>query len=326
MKNDLVERYVYAATKNLPSKIRNDIKDELYTIIEDMLESRCGELIPTDHDIKVVLTELGTPSELAEKYSPDSDKFLIGPKYYGKYKLLLSIVLFATAFGLTISAIITTLIDPDAVWYLAIPSWLGMTMMGLLNAFAIVTILFVIFQHKGIDFNIGTDGLDNLPPVPKKKEIIPKHESIFGITTSLIFCIVFLVAPEIFGFALIEGKTFIPIFNTQIIKSIWYIIIGLTALGIIRDSFKLIEGRYTKKLAIVTIITDILSAILSFVFLLDNKIINSEFTNVIINLFKDDAELIVNIFSRFNLFFLSVILFALVIDMINTIVRAWKYD
>lgn len=326
MKNDLVERYVYAVTKNLPSKIRNDIENELYTIIEDMLESRSGDITPTDHDIKVVLTELGTPSELAEKYSPDSDKFLIGPQYYSKYKFLLSIVLFATILGLTISGIITTIMDPGAVWYMAVPSWIGMTIMGLLNAFAFVTLLFAIFQHKGIAVNIGTDSLDNLPPVPIRNAIIPKFESIFGITISVIFCIVFLIAPEIFSAPLVDGKNLVPIFNTQIIKSIWYIIIGFAVLGIIRECFKLYEGRYTKRLAVVTVITDVLSALLSFVFLLDNKIINTEFTTAIMNLFQEDADLIVNIFSEFNIFFLSVILFALAIDMINTIVRALKYD
>lgn len=326
MKNDLVERYVYAVTKNLPSKIRNDIESELYTIIEDMLESRCGEINPTDHDIKVVLTELGTPSELAEKYSPDSDKFLIGPQYYSKYKFLLTIVLLATAFGLSVASIVTTIMDPKAVWYLVVPSWLGMTIMGLLNAFAAVTLLFAIFQRKGIAVNIGSDSLDDLPPVPIKNAIISKYESVFGISISVIFCIVFLIAPEIFGVPAIVGKKFIPIFNTEIIKSIWYIIIGFAGLGIIRESFKLYEGRYTKKLAVVTVVTDVLSALLSFIFLLDNKIINTEFTAAIINLFQGDEDFIVNIFSKFNIFFLSVILFALALDMVNTMVRALKYD
>jgi hypothetical protein len=325
MKYDLVERYVYAVTKNLPSKVKKDIEKELNSIIEDMLESRCGDIIPTDHDIKVVLTELGTPSELAEKYSPDSDKYLIGPEYYSKYKLLLTIVLMATTFGLIVSGIITIITDPDPIWYFAFPAWLGMTIMGLINAFAFVTLLFVIFQRKGIDIKFETDSIDNLPPVPKKNAIISKRESIFGISISIIFCIVFLIAPEIFS-AVFDGKRFIPIFNVEVIRSIWYIIIGFAVLGIIRDGYKLYEGRYTKKLAVVTVITDILSALLSFVFLLDNKIINNEFTTAIINLFQDDAEFIANIFSRFNIFFLGVILFALALDMINTIVRAAKYD
>ena len=34
MTNDLIERYIYAATKRLPGKIRADVSDELRTIID----------------------------------------------------------------------------------------------------------------------------------------------------------------------------------------------------------------------------------------------------------------------------------------------------
>lgn len=66
MKNDLIERYIYAVTKRLPQKVQKDISDELRTLIDDMLAERCGELVPEEKDIRVVLTELGTPEELYE--------------------------------------------------------------------------------------------------------------------------------------------------------------------------------------------------------------------------------------------------------------------
>ncbi|WFA09337.1 hypothetical protein [Tissierella sp. Yu-01] len=326
MKNDLIDRYVYAVTRNLPSKTKDDVCNELYTLIDDMLESRCGDILPTETEIKIVLTELGTPSELASKYNPDGDRYLIGPNYYEKYKFLLTIVLGATALGLAIASIVTAIIDSNVPWYFAIPSWFGMLIMGLLNGFAFVTLLFVIFQRKGIDVKISTDNLDNLPPVPKKKAIIPKHESLMGISISIIFAILFLIAPEILGVVFVNGTSFVPIFNTDVIKSIWYIIIAFAALGLIRDCYKLYEGRYTKRLAAVTVVTDILSAILTFIFLLDNRIINVDFSSTIVNLFQDDAEFISNIFSRFNIFFLCVILFALTLDMGVTVFNALKYD
>ena len=65
---DLIERYIYAVTKKLPKRMREDISKELYSLIMDMLESRCGEIKPTDKDIRVVLTELGTPSDLANNF------------------------------------------------------------------------------------------------------------------------------------------------------------------------------------------------------------------------------------------------------------------
>ena len=40
---ELKERYVYAVSRLLPHKMREDISAELDTLIEDMLEERCQD-------------------------------------------------------------------------------------------------------------------------------------------------------------------------------------------------------------------------------------------------------------------------------------------
>ncbi|MFP3155983.1 hypothetical protein LQZ18_16485 [Lachnospiraceae bacterium ZAX-1] len=45
------------------------MEKELHGLIADALEVRCGDFEPTDADMKAVLTELGTPEQLAAKYS-----------------------------------------------------------------------------------------------------------------------------------------------------------------------------------------------------------------------------------------------------------------
>lgn len=66
MTNDLIERYIYAVTKRMPNKYKKDVSDELRTLIEDMLDERCGNLTKSEKDIQVVLTKLGTP-DLAQQ-------------------------------------------------------------------------------------------------------------------------------------------------------------------------------------------------------------------------------------------------------------------
>lgn len=39
---ELIDRYIYAVTKKLPQKQREDIEKELRTLIDDMLEERCA--------------------------------------------------------------------------------------------------------------------------------------------------------------------------------------------------------------------------------------------------------------------------------------------
>ena len=72
VKNDLIDRYIYAVTKHMKSAMKKDVAAELETIIQDMLEERCEDVTPTERDIKVVLTELGTPNELASKYKGET--------------------------------------------------------------------------------------------------------------------------------------------------------------------------------------------------------------------------------------------------------------
>ena len=46
VKNDLIDRYIYAVTKHMKSAMKKDVAAELETIIQDMLEERCEDVTP----------------------------------------------------------------------------------------------------------------------------------------------------------------------------------------------------------------------------------------------------------------------------------------
>ena len=48
---ELKERYVYAVSRLLPHKMREDISAELDTLIEDMLEERCQDRPAEEKDL-----------------------------------------------------------------------------------------------------------------------------------------------------------------------------------------------------------------------------------------------------------------------------------
>ena len=139
MKSDLIERYIYAATKRLPRKQREDVALELRGLIEDMLMERCGEEQPEERDIRVVLTELGTPQELAARYSDEENKALIGQPYYSVYRYILKIVLPATFFGLSVAHLLLFVMDPSAMLP-AVAGWLNSLWNGMFGAFSAVTL------------------------------------------------------------------------------------------------------------------------------------------------------------------------------------------
>lgn len=337
MKNDMIERYIYATTKRLPNKMKDDVSKELHGLIDDMLLERCGDITPTEKDIKVVLTELGTPNELYNKYNPDGDKCLIGAPYYSTYIFVLKIALIASGLGIFIVSLIDSLTNSFSATatganfattdfiisfikeiFVELPSIL-------VTAFTIVTILFAIFYQKGIKID-STDKLDDLPPVPKKKAKISKADSIVGIIISVVFLCVFLIAPQVLCIITTDQFNMVPLFNTETIHSLWFIFVLFSVLGIGREIVKLIEGRYNYKVMVTTIVTNVASGILTVWWLMQDNIMNPQFVSSFSSLFDGEKEFIVRIFANFNVFFMAVILFALTIDIVVTVVKTLVYS
>ena len=321
MKNDLIDRYIYAVTKRMNPKIRGDVKNELYGLVDDMLMERCGERTPTEKDIRVVLTELGSPQELYAKYDEDSKKCLIGQPYYSIYKFVLKIVLISAAIGLTIALAIEQIVEP-VFWLEAVGNWLSSVWSTLLVAFAFVTILFAVFYHKGIKIN-DPFNFDDLPPVPQKKQEISKWECIVGIGFSVLFMTLFLAAPQVFAIYYEHGE-WIPIFNVDVLRTYWYIILGFTAAGIIREVVKLLEKRYNRTVLLTSIGSNVASALLAIWWLTGRDLFNPVFEQKMAILFTGEAEFIARIMMNFRYFFLAIMIFALLIDTVETIVRTLR--
>lgn len=336
MKGNLIERYIYAVTKRLPNKMKDDVSKELHSLIDDMLLERCGDITPTEKDIKVVLTELGTPNELYNKYNPDGDKCFIGAPYYSTYIFVLKIVLLSAGLGIFIVSILNALTNafsaPVADMSVATTNFFINFVKEIFTeipsvltaAFTIVTVLFAFFYNKGIKID-STNDLDDLPTVPKNKAKISKADSIVGIIFSVVFLCVFLFAPQVICVFSTKPFTMTPIFNTETIHSLWYVFVMFTVLGIGREIVKLIEGRYNIKVMVTTIITNVASGILTVWWLLQDNIMNPEFATRIYTIFGD-KEAIVKIFSHFSVFFMAIIIIALSIDLIVTVIKTVVYS
>ena len=327
VKNDLIERYVYAVTKYMKADLKKDVSAELETIIQDMLEERCGDVMPTEHDIRVVLTELGTPAELASKYKSETQDCLIGQPYCNLYVYVLKIVTACVIGGMLLAQIMAAVIS-HTIWYIAIFRIIGGIFGGVLTGFAFVTLLFAFFYKRGIKVEGLSDGIDNLPPVPQKTNQISKADSIVGIIFSVIFTLVFLVCPQIICIAFVKNgvSVYEPLFNLEYIRQTWYLILAFGILGVAKDSVRLIDGSYTKRVMFATMITNIIDGALTTIWLLNDKVMNQDFFDGIEHLFGKDAEVISQVFIHFNMVFLAIILFALTIDCIETVVKTVKYS
>ncbi len=321
MKDDLIQRYIYAVTKRLPGKTREDVSLELSGLIDDMLSERCNGETPTDKDVRVVLTELGSPRELSEKYDTSAKKCLIGHPYYSTYLFVLKIVLICASAGLTMSSCILQIMEPQA-WYAAIFQWMGMLWQGLTQAFAFVTLLFAFFYHKDVKLDEPFN-FDDLPSVPKKNEEISRWDPILGIAISVIFLVLFLAAPEWIA-VFYRAETWIPMFNGEVVRSCWYLILGFTLAGLLREVVKLMEKRYNRRVLIVTVGCNVVSAGLAVWWLTTRDLFNPRFQETMMALFSGENQAIANLFANFQYFFLAVMIFALLLDTIETVVKTLR--
>ena len=262
--NDLIERYLYAITRRLPAKQRADVAEELRTLISDMLDERCGNLPPTAKDVRVVLTELGTPGEVVRKYTADEDACLIGQPYYAQYLYVLKIVLACVAGGMLVAGALSLATGAEGGVLGSVLEAVGSLIAALVFAFAFVTLLFAFFSRRGVDVEV-MGSLDDLPPVPRESKNPARGDAVAGIVFSIVGAIVFLLFPDVLN-ALShrgDGVPFDP-FNTEAIRSsAWVIKQKLTALLLVL-------------LLAVTLVSDLVVAVLAVFWLTNFQLVDSQ--------------------------------------------------
>ncbi|MFR8009816.1 MAG: hypothetical protein ACLU6D_11310, partial [Gordonibacter urolithinfaciens] len=138
-------------------------------LISDMLDERCGNLPPTAKDVRVVLTELGTPGEVVRKYTADEDACLIGQPYYAQYLYVLKIVLACVAGGMLVAGALSLATGAEGGVLGRVLEAVGSLIAALVFAFAFVTLLFAFFSRRGVDVEV-MGSLDDLPPVPRESK------------------------------------------------------------------------------------------------------------------------------------------------------------
>lgn len=264
MNNELIDRYVYAVLRRLPKSSRGELEPELRGLISDMLDERCGEMTPTETDVKVVLAELGTPSELALKYDPEGERFLIGPKYFRPWLKVLTIVLAAMGGAILLGSVIGIISgEIKGPWVLQFAEITGSLWQGALSAFAIVTAIFAFLEYKKVDIDTSDD-LSKLPSVPKKKETISKAECIIGIVICTILPAVLLYAPQslLFGISIEGGENVsaVSLFREKAFANVWYLLVIGFGAAIALECVKLMIGRYNYRTAIASTVCNTVAA------------------------------------------------------------------
>ncbi|UOB76635.1 hypothetical protein MQW34_14125 [Bacillus sp. ZJS3] len=299
---NLIDIYVEEVAKRLPEKNRDDIILELRSTIEDMLPDDYNE-----DDEKRVLEKLGSPVSLANGYL-DRPMHLIGPRYFDVYTTLLKMIIPIAAVIALIAMVAENFVGYDGeqavlnVILNVIGKGIGEIIEVGFHVFFWLTLVFAILERT--DKDKGTqplttslkkwtpDDLKNTSYVPKKKSI-SKFEVFGGLMWTAIWATLYFYANHLVGVynATESGLKFVaPTFNQDVLLQYWPIVVIVIMFEIGISLYKLVQGQWTKKLAIGNAILQIVGTIVFIVIVVNPHLFNEGFITYVANVFTTSPE------------------------------------
>ncbi len=319
---EMIDRYVYQVKKHLPSQAE-EIEKEVRGLIYDMLEEISQGEAPTKEQVDEALTRLGNPATLAENYRGKA-RYLIGPGLFPTYLMILKIVLPTVVFAMCIVTMIELLTGADRSWYEHLTSWLASIWSGLMGAFAYVSIIFAIFEYKGISTKeLSSDWtVSSLPPVPRTDTVISRGESIVGIVFHILLTILIVSAPQLFGaFFWVRGEmTSYPIFDLEVLKHVLPLFLIGMGLGILKNVYGLIERCYNIRYAIVSTICSLAELLLGIIIFAGYPIWNQAFPDAF-----GDVSVIRTIWDAVTSNFVIFLILVHMLELITVFYKTFKH-
>ncbi|MDP1456396.1 hypothetical protein Q8G37_07925 [Bacillus wiedmannii] len=299
---NLIDIYVEEVAKRLPEKNREDIILELRSTIEDMLPDDYNE-----DDEKRVLEKLGSPVSLANGYL-DRPMYLIGPRYFDVYTILLKMIIPIAAVIALIAMVAENFVGYDGeqavldVILNLIGKGIGEIIEVGLHVFFWLTLVFAILERT--DKDKGTqplttslkkwtpDDLKNTSYIPKKKSI-SKFEVFGGLMWTAIWATLYFYANHLVGVyhGTESGLKFVTAtFNQEVLLQYWPIVVIVIVFEIGISLYKLVQGQWTKKLAIGNAILQIVGTIVFIVIIVNPHLFNEGFITYVANVFTTSPE------------------------------------
>ncbi|MFT8321831.1 MAG: hypothetical protein ABF649_13070 [Bacillus sp. (in: firmicutes)] len=285
----LIALYIHEVIRRLPEKQREDIALELHSTIQDMLPDEYSE-----EEVKAVLSQLGNPAVLASGYQ-DRPMYLIGPRYFDIYINLIKMILPIAVAISFISMLADNLISYNAekglvnAILLVVLHGIGTIFSTGIQVFFWITVVFAILErtdHAKSEQPLtasfkewSPDDLKKLSDFPKGKKI-SKIEVFGGLLWTAIWATVYYNAGNLLG--VYEKKSGVlefvmPVFNLEVLHAYWMIIGMVIVLEIAIAFYKMITGKWTKKLALFHAFYQLISVSIFIMMISNIKLFNPAF-------------------------------------------------
>ena len=242
---NLLDKYVSEVGKYLPRKNRADIEAEIRSTLEDMLEERNQASLEDEATVIALLKEYGEPRKVAESYI--GPRYLIGPRLYPTFELILKIVLAvvlgAGLLGYGVSASVTRSFAGTDFFSFLGQFWLGL-LGGMMNAFGSLVLVFAILERV-LPASELEEVAEEWNPADLAKEPdsdeVKMSEAIAAIIFTVAGLVIFNLYPNVVGLAFnTDGVwTFIPILSDAFFTYLPWI----NLLGVLQIVFNLYQLR-----------------------------------------------------------------------------------
>lgn len=317
----MIDSYIYAVTKGLPKKMEDEIASELKALIDDMMGGMDSALSEKEK-IEKVLRELGDPKVLANRYR-GKERYLIGPNYFEKYLFVMKIVVLSIFIGMSVASGLGVIFSTASIAEM-IAGYISTLFSAVLQGAAWVTGIFALLEYNEISVETGIKQKvwepTQLPKIPNKKALMSRSESVFAIMISTIMLTLFFFLTEKIGIYYMVGSEldFIPLFNTEGYAPFKTTIYFVFTINILTELIKIIKGKWTMKIAVITTVLNIISAAL-FVNILYNKNI---WSIEIVQKFELYTPIS---FERMVLLIAAVIIIVTIGESVSALYKALKY-
>ncbi|EON71075.1 HAAS signaling domain-containing protein [Lysinibacillus sphaericus] len=335
---NLIDVYIYEVTRRLPKKIRDDIRLELKSKIEDSLPDTYSEL-----EVKDVLLKLGDPAELAASYQ-DISNHLIGPLVYDTYIRTIKLVIPWAIFITTLVQIIESIVfyTGEGALLSTIIKTISITIATIISVlFHVlfwVTIAFIVIERTGNfdNFKVHMPFLKDqqqwTPDDLKKVKIIandkniPLNDIVFSFLGIAIFSVVYFKANHLIGIYTSDERTglkfVMPIFNQNTLLSYEPFILFCIVLSIGLTFYKWKVRQWTIPLAVINAFLQVVTTIVFILMARQPDLIHGPAIPYIAAIMETTASKVAFSIDRILLVIIAISIVANSIDIVNRFKKA----
>lgn len=235
---NMLDKYISEVGKHLPHKNRADIEAEIRSTLQDMLDDRSRESgKPADEAmVSAVLKEYGAPANVAASYKPT--QYLIGPRLYPVFELVIKIVL-TVLFAVALAGLgISMTARPSGPEFSASLGKFALQIFGgVVSAFGNIVLIFAILERilPASEFEKGQKEWDpaELARAPDP-DSVKRVESILTVVFTVIWLTVLNLYSNVIGIGFVaDGKwIFIPVLSEAFFRYLpWINLLGIVQIG-----------------------------------------------------------------------------------------------